>query len=1006
MTPFLKQVAEAYTSKNASELIDYCFVFPNKRCSAFFRNYITEAAPRATLLPYMTDIDNFVMSLTKMVKMTNIKLLFILFEAYQQILKKNGNEENDVTFDRFITWGEMVLNDFNDIDRYMVDTEQIFKNIKFFREISANFLTEEQVQIINRYWRDPVTYREDARMWCHTPNDDTDESTKKNFFSLWMILNELYHNFRQRLEEGGMCYSGMAYRKAAEILKDTDSTSSLPYKKYIFVGFNALSAAEEEIFKWMRDNSIGFFFWDPTSPLFSTKGNPAMNFVGKYLKLFPADPDIDFETDSDEPATPPEVKIIGVPSAFGQVKKGASILSELIKNNPEEFTGSNARKCAVVLPDEDLCVPLVNSLPPNVRPINITMGYPMKNSPVSSLISNIIRLLNRARKIHGTTTYYFEDLQALLSHPFIRTSYPEECDEIVRRITDESIFNFPRQELIDSYPSLSELFISPETKNQNESLNEIGKLLKKLKLLTKDDGISHAFVLNFQKSFESLKKLCSVHDITLTHDTIFHLLNRLAGSETVHFEGEPLEGIQIMGLLETRVLDFENLIILSMNEQVFPRRVQPRSFIPMEMRAAYGLSTTDHQESIYAYYFYRLLTRSKRVFLLYDARTANNSGEMSRYLYQLLYAFPELNVENIVTSYRISTSRQRVIEVDKKYGAKEKSASIMEKIELFRTQGSGCYLSPSSINTYLECPLKFYLQYIGGFLADDDDMKDYVDSGLYGTIVHFVLEKLYTEVAKERKTSLFTPETLYSMAISRKDLIEQFVTLSFLTHYGKKNEDSLPKSGLRIEQLSGENELLARIVFDFIITTLKREASWKETESFEFMKGEQTIKGFVRFSPELSLNIKGTIDRIDRVNMSSISNEPLLRFIDYKTGNEPLETDSIESMFDTSLPRRAKGMLQLMIYCNAYARLYDYNKPIIPLIYRFNSLISSPLTLLKLDGEEITDYRKSAINDLFVKNLEKAIKPLFDPDVPFTQASNPEHACKYCSFKNLCDIQN
>lgn len=995
MQPFLLQIARLFATEYRNSLVDTCFVFPNKRCSTFFSAYMKDLLPEAAFLPEMTDIDTLVMDLTKSAIMPRIEQLFLLFNCYAKLRHEAfPDEENEpsLNFDTFLTWGEMVLNDFNDIDRYLVDTNQLFRNIKYFKEIAANFLSEEQIEIINRYWRDEITFDPDAPMWRHTKHDDGNIDTVRNFFSLWVILDKLYSEFRKSLDEVSLTYNGAAYRKAVDILKINNPADIMPFKKYIFVGFNVLSASEEKIFSALRDGGIADFYWDYSSPAFSKESsdesfrNPASEFVGRYVKQFPT---TGAKLPDEGITSFPEIKIIGVPSTIGQVKKTSLILDQLIKDNPDAFTPVKARSTAVVLPDETLCVPLVNSLSPEVKDINITMGYPMKNSPVASLMGNIIKLQNRTRILSGEPAYYFEDLIALLSHPVLRSVYPEKCEEVIKIINRDSIFNFRKSALIEIFPELEPFLIEPG--DENIALQSIGRMFESLKKISEGDNLSRAFIVSYIRSLETLKKYVGNYNLTLAHDTIYHLLQRLAGGEAVHFSGEPLQGIQIMGLLETRALDFENLIMLSMNEKIFPRTIAPRSFIPMDMRAAYGLSTIDHQESIFAYYFYRLITRSRRVYLIYDTRGGNRSAEMSRYLYQLIYAFPGFKPEIEMTGYTLASSAKREITV-------EKSKTIMDKLEQFRSEGSGRYLSASSINTYINCPLQFYLKNIGGF-GEDDQLIDYIDDSLFGTIIHYVLEKLFVSESK-RESSIFDARRINVILETKESEIEHLVVCAFKEKYLKQNSDKFPTGGFRTTDLPGELELLANMIIKYIKRILRTEAGWKEVESFDFKEGEKRIMGNVKFTDRISLNIKGFIDRVDFVKLQTES-IPRLRFIDYKTGNEPVSINSVSDMFDVNTDHRAKGLLQLMIYCNVYASLYNTDRPIMPLIYNFNKMLSDGLDFMQIDKQPVEDYH--ACNTEFLVQFEKVMLELFDPKIPFTQAKNRKKACVYCDFKGICD---
>ncbi len=1000
MTPFLKQIADAFVASRSESLIDYCFVFPNKRCSAFFTEYLTQSMPAMSVMPAMTDIESLVLDITHSVTASRIEQLFMLYDCYRTIARDSGSDDN-LYFDSFLTWGESVLSDFNDVDRYLVNASELFCNIERFKEISANYLTEEQVNIINRYWHDPIKFNAESRMWNHIDKETTPGFT--GFMRLWNVLYKLYRLFRERLIGRGLCYSGMAYRRAVEMLKSGEAR--LTCKRYVFVGFNVLSTSEEQIFTWFKNNGKGDFYWDYDSPAFTGKNSPAAEFVGKYVKIFPSDKSIGYDFASHAPSDFPEISVIGVPSALGQVKEAGRLLAELIGENPEEFKGDKARRTALVLPDENLLVPLLYSLPQSAGRPNITMGYPMKNTPVASLIKNLIKLQDRTRTVKGEPAYYFEDLKSLLAHPVLLASFPTECEEIVRRINRFHIFNFNRRVLVDDYPSLADFFIIFDEMDLEQSMRNIEKMLNRLKELTagRDDKLEHAFVLNYIKSFERIRELSLNYDIILSRSSIFQLLQRMATGEVVHFAGEPLKGIQVMGLLETRALDFENLFILSMNEKVFPRKIHSRSFIPGEMRSAYGMSTIDNQEAIFAYYFYRLLTRCKRVKLIYDARSGGAVGEMSRYLYQLLNIHSPAGISHEVKSYAIGAQTERMISF-------AKTPDMIEKINRFKTRGSGAWLSPSAINRYIECPLGFYLQYVENY-RPDDDLKNYIDEGTYGTILHDVARRLYNRFTENGKIKV-TPALINDIIGRFSDVIEHEVVASILTQYYKHDKSSLPTSGLRLSSLPGDSEVLAEIMKNFVIKMLRREAESDEFGNFEYLGGEEDFHEHLVISDRLAINLKGSIDRIDRIS-PEWSDSPVIRIVDYKTGSDDVAVPSIGSLFDINDSKRSKVLLQLMLYCNAYSAKHGHEGVIVPFVYRLKTLSTDPFEYMTIKGEPIHDYRTHlysdethdsiGLNELFLSELDRVLYPLFDPETPISQTKNADKACKYCKFFGICD---
>lgn len=996
MKPFLRQIAEAYVQNRCDELVDTCFVFPSKRCIAFFTDYLTELLPSTMVLPAMTTIDEMVCDITETVVPSRLDLLFDLYECYRTIISRRTGAAVDNSFDYFLPWGEMVLNDFDDIDRYCVNASELLKNISNFKDISSNYLTEEQVDIINRYWNDPIGYADQVHLWRHLNPDDTAATGVKNFFNLWVILFELYNLFRDRLKLKGVAYSGMAYREAADKLPSVPA-SKAQYRRYVFVGFNALSTSEENIFKWFRDNRLGDFYWDwdMFTPHGMTGINPAGNFVEHYRKIFPSDPEIDYEFDLYKPQSLPEITVVGVPSKIGQVKETARILTEMIAHNPNDFKGVKAKETAVVLPEENLFLPLISSFAEGTCKFNVTMGYPMRSTPVASLMKNIERMVGNSKMLHGEPVFYFHDLITVMSHPLVKGSFPKQSDAIISRINQFHIFNYKRQELIEEFPELEPLFPLKSSGNA-EALESVMSLLQLLRSITETKTLDYTFVLEYIKSLETVQALCENHDITLSRSTVIHLLSQLTDSETVNFEGNPLDGVQMMGVLETRVLDFDNLFILSMNDGIFPRNTSQNSFIPNEMRGAYGMSTIERHEAIYAYYFYRLISRARKVWLIYDSRTGNNSGEVSRYINQLKYLICPPKMQFISKTYQIKPNESRSIEIPKISDSKGvvKDNEIMDKINRFRDPKNPLYLSPTSITRFLECPLGFFLEYVADY-REPDELKDYIDASKWGTIAHLTMEKLYTRLSGECK--VITPQILRKLLHSRESLIESEVVKAFMKEFLKQDVDE--SAELRLSSLSGANYLLAEMIKTIVCKIIEREAESEFFGNFEFLEGEMKFQESISISPSLSINVKGSIDRVDRT--STPDGQEVIKLIDYKTGKAENKIDSIQGIFDKI---DNKAVIQLLLYCNGFAKMKDFNGIIKPLVYKIKSLPTEPLEHIvsKTDGQ-IDDYR--TVNDKFLKAFEVAISPLFDPQTPFTQAENTD-ACKYCKFTGICDRNN
>lgn len=1008
--PFLKQVARCYVENERDKLLDYCFVTPNKRSGVFLSKYIGEmlvAHNGVSLNPMVMTISDLVSDLTGTVEASRIEQLFILYNVYAGILTEvmtpdelaRGN--NLIDFNKFQYWGDILLNDFNDVDKYVIDAAQLFRNVENLKEISANFLTPEQIEVIRRYWNEDFVPEPVKEFWNHAVhvsagNDSTDKKNVAGFVKLWQVMHRIYIEFRKRLRESSMTYSGMAYRDALERIQCSEA-EDFSYRRYIFVGFNTLSVSERKIFSSLRDLGIADFYWDYASPAFSITGNSASRFlkplVEEFRSLYNAGQNVVEDY--------PDVEVIALPSTVGQVKLVEPLLRSIY---PELFNDKSENQdilvnTAVVLPDENLSIPLLNSLPAEIKDVNITMGYSLRQTPVASLLKNIISLQLRARKLKYENTFYYEDVLSVLSHPLVRNAEPAQCDAVVRMINENRMFNIPVSALDnEQFDRLAPIFQVVE--NVNDPMAVFGYIERLLKWLLEIlnvnspiDGelgivtggspvLEAGFVRSYQDALAELRRLSAKYlegnKIYLEDKTVFHLVERIAGNQSVAFEGMPLRGLQVMGVLETRNLDFENVIILSMNERIFPRKHYSKSFIPNALRRGYGMASLDHQESIYAYYFYRLITRAGKVFLLYDARTTGvRSGDVSRYINQIKYFFPAGKVHVSFPVYPLLSSSDSPMTI-------KKTPEIMSCLERFFSETNRRSLSASSINEYINCPVQFYLSHIERYYAEDE-IKDYMDEGTYGTIIHETVENIYMDQKGDRAELEISDMLLKKLCDDR--LIGGYLERSIKKNYLKMDPDDQT-------ELKGDAAIFHKIMTRSIKLMFEREM---ELGRFNFIQGEKPVDVMMELPSGLKVNVTCRIDRIDRA--FSDNGVSYIRLIDYKTGGDILKTPSVDALFDGTRANRPKAILQLLLYSAAYSVVEKYDGAIQPVIYKFRTMSIEPITPLKIGREPVEDWRDW--KDEFIGSLDSLLQEMVDQNVPFV-ARPSDHACKYCKFKEFC----
>lgn len=994
MEPFLKQVAATYLKEEGEAMMDYCFVFPNKRAGVFFRHWlVTLAKGRPLFLPAIATIREVTAELSTLTEATRLDQIFTLYNEYRELSRDIAD------FDRFLFWGEMILSDFNDVDRDLVDPQKLFVNLRRYREVSANYLTDEQKEILSRYWGEQFESPSPDEFWKHLHHDRPTD-LEQRFLKLWEVLAPLYERFTSALRSRGTGTQGMMMREAVERLR-TMPTSALHFKRYIFVGFNVLSLSELRIFGNLMRRGVADFYWDMASPALKASGNKAARFLTRNAECLPS-----LYPLADETPSFPEITVTGIPSAVGQAKKAGRQLDEWIDTGAIADP-ADAITTAVVLPDEGLFIPMIHSVPDRITALNVTMGLPLRATSFASLISTVVSMHLRSHRQEGGTEYFFDDVKTLLTHPLLRRMDSRGCDLIMHLITDRRLYMVPASVASELAPRLAAVFAPISDSNSPEAVYSYFHTLltslleavapEEVEESGEDDdtGLTEGaprravndveayYIECYLEALADLRSAIGRHSIEMRDITFIQMLQRAIGGATVSLSGEPLAGLQVMGVLETRALDFDNLIILSMNERVFPRKHYTRSFIPDTLRRAYGMATTDHQESIYAYYFYRLISRARRVSLLYDARSSGgHSSELSRYIAQLLYLYPDARVTHRLDSYETGIPAESSIEI-------AKTPEIMERLGSFAAPG-GRTLSASSINDYINCPLSFYLKRLCG-LDLDEEVIDYMDSATYGSILHEVAERIYKQMrgtAREVKVTSDMLERVLSDTVALDRLITMVVNLRF----NRREEGDLTP-------LTGEAKVLGKVMRHFITLMLREEM--KETP-FDFIDGEHRVEGRFEIRPGLTVNITQVIDRIDRVYPSGGYGEPtrgVIRIVDYKTGGDNTSFSGMDQLFDNTLPGRRKAILQLLFYCNAYARQKHYQGPIQPMIYRFATISTRGLSPLSYNRSPLSDYRE--VNDEFLARFGEAVAELFDPDIPFTQAPD-DHSCRFCSFKEIC----
>lgn len=977
---FLRQIADYYVRRqDVCALEDLVFVLPNKRSAMFLKHYFTRSIKGVAFLPVFMTMTRLVGEVANTPVPDRKEQLFLLYQAYLCVMKRQENAMAPRSFDSFIFWGDIILNDFDEIDTSLADASMLFRNMRDVKQIQADYLDDDQKEIIRRIWGESRLTAAVDDFWMHL-SADGQKAVEDKFVYLWQILGELYTEFRSLMEVNGLATPGMQMRKAVSELKNASDSRIFARGRYVFVGFSNPSVGETAVLRNFREHGSADFFWDVEAFVSEStvpEGNRAINRLLSLARSFPAPEDFD----AGQIDNVPEIIHFSVPSNIGQAKQAAAVLKEW--NDKGLVDTSDPLSTAVILPDEGLLLPMLYSIPESISPVNITMGLPYSSTVFATLIRTVISMQLRARFIHGHCHFYHEDVMELLAHPHVRFIGGDVCDEIQKYIVREHLFSVPASLFENRFTELEPLF---HTVGNMESVGEVGDfmtglidwLIVRLRKSGSDSEVllEQKMLDHYREEIVEIRRLAEKYGVEMSDSTFFTLFERMFDRALVSVNGKPLTGLQVMGVLESRSLDFDNVVILSMNENIFPRKQYVKTMIPNNLRLGYGLPPLDGSEADYALCFYRILARAKKVVLINDSRATNfGAGEVSRYLLQLQYLKPELKINECKADMCADISEGRVVSVPK-------TDDVMRELDGFRP--GGCLsLSASALKTYKKCPLAFYLQYVRN-MRGSEELTEYVSAADYGTMVHRVIELLYSRYENMN----ISVELIDSWLDENNGMLRSLIdsTVSAYTSRGRFNADGM---------VSAEGAVLGGVI-DYVVRTMlgfERDAYCHP--SFRFVKAEMKVVSppAWQISPELCVNFKMSVDRVDEIEPGH------LRFIDFKTGDDDTKAAGIDELFERGKnPKDA--IFQLLTYCEAYAAMVDPAQDITPVVYPLKRLSSmSGIEPIVLGKEPLVSYRQCSAE--FLPRLEALVKEIFDPDVPFGQASDAED-CAFCPFLNLC----
>jgi len=901
MQTFLSNVIDDIFSKEKN-ISEYTFVLPSKRAGVFLKHEIKKKSKEALIFPKIISIEEFINDLSSIHLIDNTTLLFEFYSIYEHLTEEKYTDD----FDAFTKWATVVLQDFNEIDRHLIDTNYIFNYLKDINQLERWSL-EKETRLI------------------------------KNYFDFFDRLEKYYLKLTESLLSKQYGYQGLQYREAVENLNNYIETTN---NQLLFVGFNALNKAEETIIQELLQNDRASIYWDADAFYFNN--NQASSFLKKYKDTWPYYQNNEFNWIQENFNQPKNIQVIGTPKNNTQLKYVGELLS---KSNSDDFQNT-----ALVLADETLLPLALNSLPKEVGAINITMGYGLDNMPIAQLFDILLKQHVNAKKNNSDSTFYYEDVIQVLNHSSIKKIAHSEnlINEVLNNnyifINYGLLSNLITKE--DSTASILFLF-SNWGNDVQKAIKYCVTLINSLEEHT-SSTLEKEFLFKLRSVFQQIEALNTEYGYIKNIKTLQQFYNQLLSFEKLSFKGQPLSGLQLMGMLETRVLDFETVILTSVNEGILPAGKSENSFIPFDVKKEVGLPTYQEKDAIFSYHFYRLLQRAKQIYLLYNTENDHyGSGEQSRFITQLEINRPE-DIYQYIVSPKLVNSKLALKTVPK-------NANIMERLKVLAQKG----LSPTALTTYMYNPIDFYQQKILGVRAYDD-IEETVAANTLGTIIHKTLESFYVpfrglflqkqDVEKMQKETprevekWFQKEYANGDISSGKNLLIYNVAQQFIQNF-LKQELELLEQGKQLKILELEYSLHAKIVVDEI---------------------------------DFSVQLRGEADRIDEV-------DGVIRIVDYKTGKVSQADLTIKDweLITTDYKKYHKSF-QVLMYAFMYTEMNDMD-------FNMQTIESGIISFKNLRAGFLKVNKKPIIQEdmvHFMNELKKLLVEIYNPKIAFLENEN------------------
>lgn len=929
---FLEFVSEDIIHKWGTDLSRVAVVFPNKRAALFMNEHLARYARKPMWSPAYITISDLFRRHSDMQVGDSIKQICDLHKSF---VKCTGLNES---LDHFYGWGQLLLTDFDDIDKNMADADRIFCNLKDIHELDdISYLDDEQREMLKRFFANF--------------SDDHESELKRRFLSLWSHFSDIYHDYNKRLQEQGLGYEGAVYREVV-----TKDNIEFKYDRYIFVGFNLLQQVEQKLFARLKKMGKANFYWDFDEYYMprhkTTSATDAGHYISMYLEHFPNELDTRSKEIYANMRQPKHISYISAATENIQ----ARYVSQWLRNDNRYKDG---RHTAVVMCDENILLPVMHSLPNEADKVNITSGFPLGMTPVASLISLLFDLYTTGAMQHSRR-YRTQYVDKVLAHPYA-------------------------QYIADCIP------LSPMGKTDNITLlQQIGTLIKHVGVKAKDesDALFQESIFRMYTIINRLEQLAASGDMDVDVTTLRRLTKQLITTTTIPFHGEPVVGIQIMGVLETRNLDFNHVLLLSCNEGNMPKSVNDSSFIPYSIRKAHGLTTIDNKVAIYSYYFHRLLQRAQDVTIVYNNTTDNgHTGEMSRFMLQLMVdGTHNIKHLNLLAQNVPTTMCSKAIVKDEK---------IQQELDQMKN------ISPSAINVYIRCPLAFFYEYVAR-IKEPDCEDDTVDNRMFGNIFHKAAQFIYEDVTSRHAT---VEKTQLQKYLKDEKMLETVVDRAFNEELFKLSASEAANKK-RATEYNGLQIINRKVIIEYLQQLLKTD---QRLAPFTVLGLEKQVYNDIVFNTEdgaqRKLKIGGIIDRLDMVT-NPTTGIPTIRVVDYKTGS-PIKSviKSIDEVFEGNSYKHSDYYLQTFLYSliiNNSSKLNPSKYNVSPaLLFIKQASADNYDPVLCIDEHKVTDI--GIYKTEYLKLLKEKLGEIFSKQKPFVP-TNDKRTCEMCAFRMICGI--